>query len=298
LANASLNAELITRSQRNDFIEGVLKQVPSTFKFDSDSKVISVLSLVLDKAKEDGIIDLLTRRELEEQYTKQNVFADPRFLALKGLVEKHCEQLSDLESYARKIDERVRRRSNTRAVVGVVCALIPIFGGIIGHLAGELTSKAVEKALESIVDFSDAEYVKDFINKCVDEQVSDMVKEWTNELLQKVVQRQANTKIVPLVAVRQVSLLLSGRSLDFSMDRESFCDILKSNRLRLSRHQQTLEEHGIDTVKDLKLLDREAAENVIGMTLGELNRLCDWQKSVKWGIRSSSRPSSPDSWSC
>jgi WD40 repeat protein len=163
LLNNEFKRGEITKAVRDEHLAKVLEgATENSFKFDPESRVYSMLVLILNKAMEDHVITEHDRIRLEAEYGKSNVFVDYRFQSLVAAVKRHSHQISSLANYVQEIDDRLKKEDKKGKIMGGLGWLFDVIPAL-GDMP--FVTKAVEYFFEAIVDFSDRRHV---YKTCID----------------------------------------------------------------------------------------------------------------------------------
>ena len=283
LVSTAFRKNEITQSDRDLLLVEVLEQAAVTFSFDQESRVTAILRLVLKKAEADGAITPIKKGQLEEQYTKSNVFADYRFRSLEALVKHQSERLSNLEDYVKAMDRCLRTTMKRKATIGFVCSIIPIVGGALDALSGFM-EVAFFDLLEGILDFSDKIHIDETVRERFSEALENGLMDWSEKPLTALLEEDhfyTKPDLLPVVAVLKMSHSICGSEalpnsttkIEEIKEEETVKAVLE--QLHLTDYEQAFDEHGIGTVKDLLELSKEDLKEM-EMNIGERNKVMKW----------------------
>ena len=155
-------------SDRNLYIVKGLENTAKTTKCDLSFKIFR---LILDKAKEDKIIDRGTEISLDRQAERTNTKNDPEFLDLFATVKSNTARIEGLEvnvetlqenieqinTSLNKVKQGLKRKIAIETGVGVIGALL---NAVSFGVAGSALQGLMNASLEEVVDFGDITHLQ------------------------------------------------------------------------------------------------------------------------------------------
>jgi len=186
--NSSYRMKTITQEDRKRYITGSLEKVASST---TCREAIAIFKQILDKAKQDGIINDHEYYSVESKAVVAHVGAAPfvkeiwesihniqtRVVTLENRVDVLDSKVKSLEQVSTNIVESlsmlqkgIRRKQKIEAVTGLMSAVL---NGISLGIAGSVAQGVMASAIGNIVDFGDISHIQTVIKSFDDVRVQE-----------------------------------------------------------------------------------------------------------------------------